>query len=193
MEETGIERAHLVGQSYGGAVILQVTVDTPGAAHTLALLEPALPSILFRAPEGGGPEEEESPGALYMSGDKAGAIDTFAQGVISPGYRAAFDEHLPPGWFDRWVEATDTVFQSDLPDLQAWRFAGEDAAGITQPVLNLRGANTTVDFREIYDAVRAWIPHAESDVVPDASHAMMQMNPSATAQRLAAFFSKHPL
>ncbi len=193
MRAMGIERAHLVGQSYGGAVILQVALDAPEAAHTLALLEPALPLILFRAPEGGESEEEDRVGALYMSGNKAGAIDTFAQGVISPDYRAAFDSHLPSGWFERWVAATDTVFQSDLPDLQAWQFTREEAARISQPVLNLRGVNTTADFQEIHDTIRAWMPHAESDVIPDACHAMMQMNPSATAERLAAFFSKYPL
>ena len=47
MQHLGIERAHFVGQSYGGVIILQVARDAPEAVHTLALLEPALPSVMF--------------------------------------------------------------------------------------------------------------------------------------------------
>lgn len=42
----GIERAHCVGQSYGGAILLQMALDFPNAVHSLALLEPALSSVL---------------------------------------------------------------------------------------------------------------------------------------------------
>jgi pimeloyl-ACP methyl ester carboxylesterase len=36
-----MERAHVVGHSYGGGVALQLALDTPGVAHSLALLEPS--------------------------------------------------------------------------------------------------------------------------------------------------------
>ena len=42
LRHLGVERAHVVGHSYGGAVALQLALDTPGVAHSLALLEPAL-------------------------------------------------------------------------------------------------------------------------------------------------------
>jgi pimeloyl-ACP methyl ester carboxylesterase len=38
----GIERAHVVGHSFGGVVALQLALDTPEMVGTLALLEPAL-------------------------------------------------------------------------------------------------------------------------------------------------------
>ena len=79
---------------------------------------------------------------LYSSGDKAGAIATFAEEVAGANFREVFDRTLPPGHFERWVAAADTLFQYDLPALQEWQFTHEDAARITQPVLNLRGANT---------------------------------------------------
>ena len=78
-----------------------------------------------------------------------------------------------------------------MPALQAWNFTREDAARITQPVLNLTGANTTAYFREAHETVRTWLPHAESHELPDATHAMLQTNPEGAATRLASFFSSH--
>lgn len=40
MHHLGVERAHLVGQSYGGVILLQMALDTPDAVQTLSLLEP---------------------------------------------------------------------------------------------------------------------------------------------------------
>src|SRR5712691_11827472 len=35
----GIDRAHVVGHSYGGAIALQLALDAPAIVHSLALLE----------------------------------------------------------------------------------------------------------------------------------------------------------
>ena len=80
-----------------------------------------------------------------------------------------------------------------MPALQAWRFTVEEAARITQPVLNVVGAHTTAYFRDVHETIRTWLPQAEHFVLPDASHAMLQTNPKGIAERLASFFSKHPL
>jgi pimeloyl-ACP methyl ester carboxylesterase len=186
-----VERAHLVGQSYGGAILLQLALDAPDAIHTLALLEPALPAVLFNAPAFGAAITKAI--SLYEAGDKAGAMDTFGQEVCGADYRTVFDRTLPPGYFDRWVADADTSFQGDMPAMQPWTFTHEEAAHITQPVLNMRGANTEPYFQEIYDMVRIWLPQAENFVLPDATHAMLQTNPRGAAERLASFFARHPL
>jgi len=41
MRRCGIERAHIVGHSFGGAVALQLALDSPAMVHSLVLLEPA--------------------------------------------------------------------------------------------------------------------------------------------------------
>lgn len=87
-----------------------------------------------------------------------GAIEVFAREVGGDDFRMVFDQTLPPGYFERWVEAADTRFQSELPSLQSWEFTHEDAARITQPVLNMVGANTRAYFREVHDAIRTWLP-----------------------------------
>lgn len=191
MHHLGLERAHLVGQSYGGVILLQKALNAPDAVHTLALLEPGLPSILFTSPAVG--EVMAKVTSLYESGDKAGAIDTFGQEVAGTDYRAVFDQTLPPGYFDRWMADADTLFQYDMPAVQSWTFTRKDAARISQRVLNMRGANTTSYFREVYETVESWLPHAENFVLPNATHAMLQTNPKGAAERLASFFSSHRL
>ena len=191
VQYVGLERAHFVGQSYGGAILLQMARDFPDATHSLALLEPALPSLL-----GNSQAFTETVGkvvALYNSEDRAGAVATFGEEVAGADFRAVFDQTLPPGHFERWVADADTIFQSDLPALQQWQFTHEDAARITQPVLNLRGANTKPYFKEIHDTVRTWLPHAEHSELADATHAMLQTNPKGAAERLVNFFARHPL
>ena len=77
--------------------------------------------------------------------------------------------------------------------LDQWSFTDKDAARITQPVLNLRGAHTVSHMREVHDTVRTWLPQAENDVLPDATHAMTQTNPKGAAELLVRFLSKHKL
>src|SRR5687767_4563107 len=42
LRHLGVERAHVVWHSYGGAVALQLALDAPDVVQSLALLEPAL-------------------------------------------------------------------------------------------------------------------------------------------------------
>ncbi len=189
MRHLGVDRAHLAGQSGGGLVLLQLALDAPEAVQSLALLEPALPSALDN-PEFGATAEKM--GALYEAGDKAGAIETFAREVGGPDFnaaRAAMDKTLPPGYFERWVADADTLFR--IFALPAWTFTSEDAARITQPVLNVVGVDTRPYFREAYETIRKWLPQAENFELPGANHCMLQMNPKGAAERLAGFFSRH--
>ena len=191
LQHLGIEQAHCVGQSYGGAILLQMALDFPDAVHSLALLEPALPSVLGNSQVF--TEMVVKAAAMYSSGQKADAIETFAQEVCGADFRTVFDQTLPSGHFERWVADADTIFQSNLPALQQWQFTHEDAARITQPVLNLRGTNTKPYFKKIHETVRTWLPHAEHSELADATHAMLQTNPKGAAERLVGFFSRQPL
>lgn len=192
MRHLGVERAHMSGQSGGGQVLLQLALDAPETVQSLALLEPALPSVIFSSPQFGATAERM--GALYESGDKAGAVEAFAREVGGPDFdaaRAAMDRTLPAGYFERWVAAADTLFR--MLGAPEWTFAREDAARIKQPVLNVRGVSTQPYFQEIYETVATWLPQAENFVLPDANHCMLQMNPRGAAERLADFFSRHPI
>ncbi len=191
MDWLGVERAHLAGQSYGGTILLQFAVDYPERVHTLVLVEPALPSVLAESPEY---QEILAQAAPFLeAGETATGLDTFFQGLLGSNYAEIFHNTFPPGWFDRWVEDSETVFHNDVPALEAWKFTQEDAARITAPVLNMVGANTTPFYQATHETLQQWIPHAESAVVPDTAHAVLGMNPKGAAGAMADFFARRPM
>jgi pimeloyl-ACP methyl ester carboxylesterase len=191
LDHLGIERAHMVGQSGGGPVILQLAQDAPEAARTLALFEPALPSMLIH------PEFAMTAQRLvgrYMAGDKAAAMEAFLREVCGPDFdaaRAEMDRFLPTGYYERWLADADPLVRGFLQP--PWTFTREDAARIKQPVLNVVGERTRPYFRDIFETLRQWLPQAENIELPGAHHCMLQMNPRGAAERLADFFSRHSL
>ena len=192
----GIERAHLVGHSSGGNIALQLALDAPQLAHSVVLMEPALPVTTL------GQERMLSMRAAmapvfeaYRVGDKARAVDGFMRGVSGPGYRVVLDRVLP-GAFEQAVLDADTFFGQELPSLQQWSLRREDAARIAQPVLSLVGAKSqklSPIWTERHQMVLAWVPKAEGLVLPDATHLLHVEHPRAVAEALAAFFARHPV
>jgi pimeloyl-ACP methyl ester carboxylesterase len=192
MRHLGIERAHVVGHSNSGNLVLQLVLDAPDAVHSLVLQEPALMAVpsaqTARAFLGTAVQ-------LYRAGDKAGAMDTFLQGTCGPGYRAVLDQALP-GAFDQYLADADTFFGQQLPALQQWSFSREDARRITQPVLAVIGAKSqelSPIWNERQELLLAWLPNVEPFVLPDATHLLHVENPRGMAEGLAAFFARHPL
>jgi pimeloyl-ACP methyl ester carboxylesterase len=192
MRTLGFDRAHIAGHSSSGNLALQIALDTPDAAHSLALLEPALMPV---------PDAQTSrafigtAAQLYRAGDKAGAIHVFLQGTCGPGYREVLDRALP-GSFDQSVADADTFFSQELPALQQWRFTPEDAARITQPVLAVMGAKSReLDpiWEQRHQLLRSWLPNVESFILPEATHLLQVQNPGGMAKGLMAFFARHPL
>jgi hypothetical protein len=110
--------------------------------------------------------------ALYQAGQKAKAIDAFERGVIGPDYRAN-----PRGADTRRIRTGGRrrghVFAQELPMLQQWQLAREDATRIRQPVLVVMGAESPTiwsGFKECYDLLCDWLPSAEGFVLPAAPH-----------------------
>ena len=191
MQHLGIDRAHMVGLSYGGKILLQFAVDFPESVQTLALLEPGLPSVTAESAEFR--EAASAAAPLFEAGDTEGALNTLFE-TIAPGFRTRFDKTLPAGWYERWIaDCERVIFPHDMPELQAWQYTADNAAKITAPVLNVTGARTASFFTDIHETVQEWIPHSKRAVVPDATDAMLEEQPKASAELLAGFFARHPM
>jgi len=196
MRHAGIERAHVVGHSSGANIALQLALDAPERVHTLSLLEPALPvgdaadRLLSTRQATMAPILDR-----YRAGDKSGAVDGFMRMVAGPDWRMPFDKGLP-GAFDRGVADADTFFKQELPAVQQWRLAREDARRITQPVLAVIGEKSkdvSPIWPERHQMILDWLPNAEGFVLPGATHLLHVQNPRAMAEGLTAFFARHPM
>ena len=128
--------------------------------------------------------------AAYKSGDACGAGRVPARGVwrrlpgragpaFSPTPSAPRSARLTPS--SRWSAPR-----------QQWSLAPNDAQRITQPVLNVLGADSVQRFVEGSELVQSWFPHAERLSVPAAGHLLMVQNPTAVAQGLNNFVLRHP-
>ena len=189
MQLLGIEQAHVAGHSSSAVIALQLALDFPDAVRSLVLMEPARPI----------PETEEQAAFIhtfvapaverYRAGDKAGAVDTFAQGVFGPGYRDALEQGLP-GVVKQAIADADAFFAQELPALQQWTFSDAEASRITQPVLAVLGENTAPTFPPRMELLRSWLPHVESFQLPDASHLLHLQNAPEMAEAMASFFAR---
>ena len=191
LRHLGVERAHVVGHSYGGAVALQLALDTPDVVHSLALLEPAL---MVGASAQGYRESLALGVERYREAGAAVVVDEFLQ-ARSPGYRAILDRSLP-GAFAQAVADAGTSFECELPGLLEWRFGEADARRIGQPVLSVLGGKSDTlssRFGEAHRLLLAWLPDAEGFILPGTTHFLQVEDPRGMAEALAAFWARHRL
>ena len=81
MTHLGVERAHVIGHSGGGAIAVQLAIEAPSLVHSLVLLEPAI----FPAEIASTVKEMSAPSfEAYRSGDAAKAADRFPGMVSGP-------------------------------------------------------------------------------------------------------------
>lgn len=194
LDHLGIERAHIVGHSYGGAIALELALDAPERVASLALLEPA--GIAAPSGERFGIEVIQPAGERFAGGDRSGAVELFLRGVCGPQMREVADRGLPPDAFDLAAADADTFFVTELPALAEWQFGPAEAERIRHPALLVLGADSdavTPMFGEMNAALAGWLPGAESVDLPGATHALQMMNPEGMAEMLADFFARHPV
>ena len=189
LDALGIDRVHVLGGSYAGAVALQLAVSAPDRVHSLCLVEP--PPLLGE----GNPDFVAACEELVESFEAEGprtAVDVFLSRLVGPQWRHDLQRDLPGG-----VPGVDkdaaTFFGADVPALIAWRFSQVDAAQVTQPVLYVGGTASGPWFEEGHRVVTTWWPRAESVLVPGAGHSLALTHTEALATALAGFLRRHPV
>jgi pimeloyl-ACP methyl ester carboxylesterase len=189
LRHLGVERAHVVGHSYGGDVALQLALDTPGVVHSLALLEPGL---MVGASAQGYRESLARGVERYREAGAEVVVDEFLQ-ARWPGYRATLDRVLP-GAFDQAVADAETWFEREASGQLGWRFGEAEARRISQPTLSVLGGESDAlwsRFGETHRLLLAWLPHAEGFVLPGATHFMQIQDTRGMVEALAAFWARH--
>jgi len=189
LAELQIDRAHVVGVSYSGAVALQLAASVPGCVHSLCVIEPPpvhTPSAgEFRAANAQLTED-------YRLHGPAMTLDRFLTRLVGSDWRREIERYLPGGVAEAERDA-DTFFAIDLPALLSWRFGAEDARRISQPVLYVGGTESGPWFAEVRDLVLAWLPQAEDMVLAGADHSLALTHSAQVALAIASFLHRHPI
>lgn len=187
LDELGIDRAHVVGLSFSGAIALQLAVDAPERVRTLTLIEPppvhvpsahefrAVNEQLFRIRREDGPEA---------------ALEEFFAIAMGPEQREVAEEKIP-GVSAQMQRDAATFFDTDLPALLDWEFGPSDAARIRCPVLYVGGTDSGHWFAEVPELMRSWLPHATHVVIDGADHSLAITHTRQIARALAGFLRAH--
>ncbi len=192
LRHLGIDRAHVVGHSFGGCIGVELALDTPHVVHSLALLEPAL----FGRDTGDAYQEALARGEQrYREVPAEVVVDEFLGMRFGPDYRTALERVLPRAFAEAVTDAKVT-FETDIPALREWSFSEEELTRIAQPVLNVIGSESEAlwsRFGDVYRFVLSWAPQVEGFVLPGAAHGLMMQNPRKMAKALADFWQRHPI
>ena len=185
----GVDRAHVVGHSYGGAIALQLALDAPALVHSLVLLEPALLVV----PSGKDILELNTAlTELHAAGDTAAAVDRFLTAVGGPDWRST-TESTVPGGPEQAERDGATFFEVEMPALQKWSFDVGRASRISQPALYVIGSESGALFEEGAELLRSWLPHSEEARLPGVNHSMLTQDPPLVAEAIAGFLRSHAL
>lgn len=181
-----IERAHVVGVSYSGAVGLQVAADEPHRVRSLTVIEPPpvhVPST---------PEFRAANDRLIDTRQALGpwaALDEFLTMVIGPNWLADVERALP-GSAAQMERDTTTFFDTDLPALFTWDFGAADARRIGCPVLHIGGSASGPWFAEVREQILQWLPDATDVVIDGADHSLCLTHSDAVAAALVDFLHR---
>jgi pimeloyl-ACP methyl ester carboxylesterase len=186
----GVERAHVVGHSGGGAIAVQVAIDVREVVHSLVVLEPAtIPAELRSAsPQMAAPVIE-----AYQAGDVRRAIDLW-MGLVDcgPDWQSRVEQRVP-GATRQAEQDARFFFGEELPRLSGLAFDREQCSRIRQPALCLVGGASGPMIDVMKQHFLSLVPHAEKDVVPGVNHLMQMGDPKAVAAAIADFLARHPL
>lgn len=188
----GIDRVHMVGHSYGGAIALEIATTTPHMVHSLGLLEPALmlgaAGSDYRASLERGIQRYREEGA-------APVVEDMLRMRWGEDPRNALELALP-GAFEQAVEDAPISFDVELPALLEWDVGEGRLRDVRQPALVVLGEHSkdlSPRFAETYEILLDWLPNAEGYVLPDAAHGLQTQNPAGMADALARFFARHSM
>jgi pimeloyl-ACP methyl ester carboxylesterase len=170
----GVEHAHLVGNSYGAWMALNLAVHAPARVFSMSLLDPAgLAKVSYR---------------FFTWGAKV-FLAAFMPGPIRR--RAAERLHMPL-LEDKRIMRMAFMAQVNHPfRLPSAVLSDDELRGITVPTLLLIGEKSEMYTPSaVLARARATIPVLEAAIIPDVGHAL-PIDPKANAgQRVNEFLAR---
>ncbi|MBY8877087.1 alpha/beta fold hydrolase [Actinacidiphila acidipaludis] len=182
LDTLGVERAVVVGSSFGGAVALEVAARWPDRVTGLLLLCAASPVRQEKSPEFRAVLDRED--ALIEGGDVAGAVELMVDTWVGPEAGDTVREAV------RVMQRRAYELQlaaAEVPSLEV----DFDIAAAKAPCLAVSGAHDLPDFRRIAARLPDLLPDARHVELPWAGH-LPSMERPAEVTRMMLDFLRDP-
>jgi pimeloyl-ACP methyl ester carboxylesterase len=194
IDKLGLDSAHLVANSYGGYVCLNVAVRHPEKVRSLALAEPPVQPLLAILPGGADMLEQVRQNAWVRS------REAFEVGDLQEGVKYFLDGAVGAGTLDTMPERTRNAMMKNAPEMSAATLADyatfmpsftcADARRIKAPTLLMRGGLSPRMYYLINDELARCIPNAEQALIPNAAHVLHAQNPADHDRTVLAFLAR---
>jgi 3-oxoadipate enol-lactonase len=191
--ELGLDRASLVGNSFGGRIVLEYTLEHPEVVERLVLVAPGLPDHEWT---GGTRRASEAEEELFDAGDFEGAADGQVRLWVDGPARGpdAVDAALRERArlmilrsYELYAEAAQDGEPGPLERLEPPASARLGEIGV--PTLVVVGAEDVPDMHDIATRLAGGIPGATKVVVPDAAHLLPLERPAELNRILLDFLA----
>jgi pimeloyl-ACP methyl ester carboxylesterase len=173
LDGLALDRAHLVGASYGGWIALQVARHSPKRVATLALLEPVLARLRPY---------------FWVHGLSVAAAFALPTPIRRPALRRLHMEvaaELDPR-FSKFGRLGLTRYRRGVP--RPVPVTDEELASVTTPTLLLLGDKSEIHHsKALLARARATMPNVDGELVADAGHSLPLDRAETIAPRLRAF------
>jgi pimeloyl-ACP methyl ester carboxylesterase len=183
MDEIGVERAAVVGCSFGGAVALRVAAVAPDRVTALVLMSTPPPDLEEPSPELQAAWEAET--SALERGDIEGAVQAVVDAWTLPDAPPELRERVAV------MQRRALTAQANAPEAPA---APDplDQTGLTEiavPALIAAGERDMPDFREGARRMADQLPVARHVEIPGAGHLAPLETPEAFRELLLAFLA----
>ena len=186
LDALGIEKAHLVGHSFGGCVALEVARACPERVGRLVLLEPPLGFALTEPTLGVLLSTAAEAMPRFAAGDHAGAVAVWLDEAFGPGWQEPLEQAVP-GAVAQATKDARAAFGIEVPALQMWPFGPPDLHAIGAPMLSVAHEDAWAGSIEVHQALVA--AGARPAVLPIRSHLLQVLEPDVVAGAIATFLS----
>jgi pimeloyl-ACP methyl ester carboxylesterase len=184
LDQLGVQRASLVGQSLGGAVALALARESPERVHRLVLI----------APVGLAPVRLAGIGRLVPPVPCWLLTRLGFRAWWSFGLRHAYGRRARPTERDideYWAPSRDPAYLAGLLSFLRgvdWRpLPREVLAAISMPVLVISGTRDPLLARDEIVKRTKWLPNAQSVVIEEAGHPLQEEVPDEVNRALVRF------
>jgi pimeloyl-ACP methyl ester carboxylesterase len=180
LESLDLEPAHLVGNSFGGSIVLGLTASRPGLVRTATVHEPPLVSLVAGDPDVGPmvAEAGELIGQIaeqLAAGDTEGGTKRFMEQIaLGPGAW----EKLPAEVRDSFLFNAPT-FVDEVADSEWSAIDRTGLRGAGVPTLLTRGEQSPAWFGHVLDVLAQLVPESAIRTFEDTGHVPHETHPQA--------------